>query len=279
MIRILILIGFTFVFMHLHATGDISKYINMKYAWISYSTIFLLWFITIAAFIFYMKGDEHDHNHGDGCDCHSHSHAPRKRDKFLYLIYIVPIITALFLPISKLDSKIVEAKGFNFPIYEKNSPYDQHQFLEPDTSSFYGEEAYDKMIRKDLKQFGKSEKLNLEDTEFLNAMETIYNYPGEFTGKTIRLKGFLYHNDELPKNQYFLFRFGIIHCIADSGAFGMLIEFPDDVSFQNDDWVTVTGKIDTMYYQPFKKTLPMIKVSNVKKEQEPDDPYVYRNNQ
>ena len=31
---------------------------------------------------------------------------------------------------------------------------------------------------------------------------------------------------------------GIIHCIADSGVFGMLVQFPDDVSFKNDDWVT-----------------------------------------
>ncbi|MCA1201402.1 DUF1980 domain-containing protein [Priestia flexa] len=49
----------------------------------------------------------------------------------------IPFITALFLPISKLDSKIVEAQGFNFPIYEKNSPYDQHQFLEPDDPYVY----------------------------------------------------------------------------------------------------------------------------------------------
>ena len=56
MIRILILIGFTFIFMHLHATGDISKYINMKYSWISFCTIFVLWFLTIAELIFYMIG-------------------------------------------------------------------------------------------------------------------------------------------------------------------------------------------------------------------------------
>ncbi|TYR80010.1 TIGR03943 family protein [Priestia megaterium] len=279
MIRILILIGFTFLFMHLHATGDISKYINMNYAWISYSTIFLLWFITIAEFLFYMKGDDH-HDHGIDCDCgHHHNPSNKWKRRAWYPVYLLPIFTALFLPVATLDSNIVEAKGFHFPIYEKNSPYEQHQFLQPDTSSFYGEDAYGQMMEHDLKQFSTKKMLNLEDEEFLNAMETIYNYSGEFTGKKIKLKGFMYHTDELADNQYFLFRFGIIHCIADSGVFGMLVEFPDDVSFKNDDWVTVTGEISTMYYQPFKKTIPVVKVTHAEKIEEPKNPYVYRNNQ
>ncbi|USD17814.1 TIGR03943 family protein [Priestia megaterium] len=278
MIRILILIGFTFIFMHLHATGDISKYINMKYSWISFGTIFVLWFLTIAELIFYMIGPK---KHDDDCSCgcvHNQQDGKWKR-RVWYPIYILPVLTVLFLPVATLDSNIVEAKGFHFPIYDKKDPYSSHQFLQPDTSSFYGEEAYDKMIHRDLKKFSKGENINLEDEEFLNAMETIYRYPGEFTDKTISFKGFMYQTKELKKNQYFLFRFGIIHCIADSGVFGMLIEFPDDVTFKNDDWATVTGKISTMYYQPFKKTIPVVKVTKVKREQSPKDPYVYRNNQ
>lgn len=88
------------------------------------------------------------------------------------------------------------------------------------------------MIHRDLKKFSKEDNINLEDEEFLNTMETIYRYPGEFSGKTISFKGFMYQTKELKKNQYFLFRFGIIHCIADSGVFGMLIEFPDDAAFK-----------------------------------------------
>lgn len=65
----------------------------------------------------------------------------------------------LLLPVATLDSNIVEAKGFHFPIYDKKDPYSSHQFLQPDTSSFYGEDAYDKMIHKDLKSFQKGKPL------------------------------------------------------------------------------------------------------------------------
>ena len=77
--------------------------------------------------------------------------------------------------------------------------------LQPDTSSFYGEEAYDKMIHRDLKKFSKGENINLEDEEFLNAMETIYRYPGEFTDKTISFKGFMYQTKELKRINIFSF--------------------------------------------------------------------------
>jgi len=277
--RVLTLIGFTFIFIHLHVTGNISKYINMKYSWISFSTIFVLLALTIAEMVFYWRGEEEKHDHVH-CECgHDHGTHNHKRSLWWYPLYFLPVITILCLPVATLDSNIVEKKGFNFSIYDKKDPYSSHQFLQPNTSSFYGQEAYDEMMQKEFKKYGTKDTLNLEDEEFLNAMETIYDFPGEFVGKTISMKGFMYHTNELQKNQYFLFRFGIIHCIADSGVFGMLVEFPKDVSYKNDDWVKITGKIDTMYYQPFKKTIPVIHVIKVTSISKPSNPYVYRNNQ
>ena len=40
----------------------------------------------------------------------------------------------------------------------------------------------------------------------------------------------------LLKEQYFLFRFGIIHCVADSGVYGMLVKKPEGV-----EWKTMIG--------------------------------------
>ncbi len=55
----------------------------------------------------------------------------------------------------------------------------------------------------------------------MEVMEVIYDYPDQFAGKTIELTGFVY-NDPNNKDSQFLFRFGIIHCIADSGVYGLL---------------------------------------------------------
>lgn len=46
MFRLLVLMGFTFFFYHLHASGNLTKYINMKYSYLSFIAIFLLAILT-----------------------------------------------------------------------------------------------------------------------------------------------------------------------------------------------------------------------------------------
>lgn len=282
MFRIFVLIGFTYLFFHLHASGDISKYINMKYSYISESAIYIFILFTLISIYFYIKGDKHDHEHEHDCDHCGHNHAAEEnrwwKRAIAFLIMIAPVLTGLFLPVATLDSNIVEKKGFSFPVYAEGDEYSQHQFLQPDTSSYYGKEGYSEMMDKGLKKLSKVDSIKLEGDTFLNDLETIYNYPGQFIGEEITLTGFAYKDKELAANQAFLLRFGIIHCIADSGVYGILLDLPDDLKASNDDWLQITGTLDNIYYQPFKKTIPVLKVTKWTKVTEPNDPYVYRQN-
>jgi putative membrane protein len=276
MLRTLILIGLTYLFMHLHASGDISKYINMKYSYISYSAIYILGLFTFLSIYFYLKEDQHDHNQcGDDCG-HSHEENTWWKKGLTYGIFIFPIMTGLFLPVATLDSNIVEKKGFYFPVYDDNDSNSNQQFLQPDTSVYYGQDDYGDLMDKSLMQLLKKDTLELNENNYLTDLETIYNYPGQFMGKEVKITGFSYRTDELAENQKFLFRFGIIHCVADSGVFGMLVELPEGVNPKNDEWLTVSGKLETIYYQPFKKTIPYLKVTSWETISSPQDPYVYR---
>ncbi len=282
MFRIFVLIGFTYLFFHLHASGDISKYINMKYSYISESAIYIFILFTLISIYFYIKGDKHDHEYEHDCDHCGHNHAAEEnrwwKRAIAFLIMIAPVLTGLFLPVATLDSNIVEKKGLSFPVYAEGDEYSQHQFLQPDTSSYYGKEGYSEMMDKGLKKLSKVDSIKLEGDTFLNDLETIYNYPGQFIGEEITLTGFAYKDKELAANQAFLLRFGIIHCIADSGVYGILLDLPDDLKASNDDWLQITGTLDNIYYQPFKKTIPVLKVTKWTKVTEPNDPYVYRQN-
>ena len=282
MFRIFVLIGFTYLFFHLHASGDISKYINMKYSYISESAIYIFILFTLISLYFYIKGDKHEHDHDHDCDHCGHNHAAEEnrwwKRGIAFLIMIAPVLTGLFLPVATLDSNIVEKKGLSFPVYAEGDEYSQHQFLQPDTSSYYGKEGYSEMMDKGLNKLEKADSIKLEGDSFLNDLETIYNYPGQFMGEEMTLTGFAYKDKELAANQAFLLRFGIIHCIADSGVYGILLDLPDDLKANNDDWLQITGTLDNIYYQPFKKTIPVLKVTKWKKVAEPNDPYVYRQN-
>lgn len=282
--KILILLSFTFIFMHLHATGNITKYINMKYSYISFITIFVLWGLTIYQMYRYYKEEKnmdegHHHNHIN-CDCHHHDHH-HEDDKWYKKLWsstllIFPIVSVLLIPAATLNSKMIEAKGFNFPILQDSDPSGIHQILAPDTSYYYGSEDYTNIMNNLMGRYKDKENLNINDKNYLESMELIYNYPGNFMDKEIELQGFTFNNSDLQKNQVFLFRFGIIHCVADSGVYGLLVDFPQNMHFHNDEWIRVKGKVSSLYYQPFKKTIPIVKVQSWEPIQKPSDEYVYK---
>ena len=152
--------------------------------------------------------------------------------------------------------------AFHFPVAQPESkdPFMNRQFLRPDTSIYYAKEGYREVMEKEKKQFVTKDKIALDDANFLKGMEVVYNYPGEFTGKTISFKGFVFRDDSAKKEQYFLFRFGIIHCVADSGVYGMQVE----------------GTISTEFYQPFHANIPVLKVTKWNTVESPKEQYVYR---
>lgn len=282
MFRAYILLGFTFLIVQLHISGNITKYINMKYAYLSKSAAVMLAFLTIVQVIMAFQKDRKHHaacSHEE-CGC---GHHPHEQDRWwkrtgVYSLLILPIVTGLFFPIATLDSNIVKAKGFHFPVAEAGNtdPFVQRQFLKPDTSIYYGAEGYRALMEKEKKKYVDQDKIVLDDANFLKGMEVIYNYPGEFIGKQITVRGFVFHDQEEQRNEYFLFRFGIIHCIADSGVYGMMLEKPNDVTWSNDDWIQVQGTITMKYYQPFHTTIPVLEVTKWTKIEPPEEQYVFR---
>ncbi|MCA0754301.1 TIGR03943 family protein [Paenibacillus sp. N4] len=312
MIRFVILFGFSFMFFMLHYTGEINKYINMKYAYLSISAVVMMGLLSIFEFIRVSKRQraeekkqaageampEHSHDHHEACrhddhchidehkrrvddhghDCgHSHGNETKLKRFVGCFILFIPIVTGLFLPAHALDSSFVKAKGFSIPGFEQDiQDNPSYQFLKPDTSIFYQKDVYEELNHKELAEFASLGSVTLTDANYLKGMEVIYQNLDAFFGKTIAFDGFAFKGQQVDDSHYFVFRFGFIHCVADSGVFGMLVEFPKGTKVEDDDWVHVSGKLDWEYYQPFKQKIPVLKVSGWNPIKEPKDPYVYR---
>ncbi|MDC2867688.1 TIGR03943 family putative permease subunit [Bacillus sp. BP-3] len=284
MFRAYILLGFTILLAQLHISGDITKYINMKYAYLSKTAAIILGFLTVIQMIIVFQKEHVKHDHECGCNASHCGHDHSKDENtwwkrtIAYTLFCFPIISGLFFPIATLDSDIVKAKGFHFPVAQPESkdPFMSRQFLKPDTSIYYAQEGYRELMEKEKKQFATKGKIALNDADFLKGMEVVYNYPGEFTGKTISFKGFVFRDDSSKKEQYFVFRFGIIHCVADSGVYGMLVKKPEDAQWKNDEWIQVEGTISTEFYQPFHANIPVLEVNKWSTVEFPKEQYVYR---
>jgi putative membrane protein len=98
-------------------------------------------------------------------------------------------------------------------------------------SAFNG---YEKLMDNELQKYVDEQKISLKEDIFLKGMETIYHFSGEFMEKTVEFDGFTFQGEAINKQQMFILRFGIIHCIANSGVFGMVVEFPKDIKLQDD---------------------------------------------
>jgi putative membrane protein len=279
MLRTYILLVFTFFFLHLHASGNITKYINMKYAYLSYIAIFIFAILTVIQA--YTDIKQSDEKHNESCCDGEHIDERTKpfyQRWFIYGVFIFPLVTGFFLPIATLDSTIVKSKGFTFKAIETTEKYAVTQYLKPDTSIYYGKEGYDELMEIEKNKYLSKKSIVLKDADYLKGLETIYKYPGDFLGKTIEFDGFAFKGETVNKRQLFVLRFGIIHCVADSGVFGMLVEFPKDIDIKDDEWIHVKGTISSVYYQPFKSTIPVLLVKDWEITKEPKEPYVYKSN-
>lgn len=278
MLRFLILSGYFELMMYLQVSGKLDQYINVHYRYLAILSMILSALLALVQLYLWVKNgkaEEETHKHD-----HDHDHGLSKpyQRGISYVLLALPVIVGTLFPTVSLDTTIVEAKGFNFPVSKESvgDPEMQTQYLKPDTSIYFNKSDYLDQMNELKEKYGDKQTIEITDENYLEVMELIYNYPSEFIGKKISYEGFVYQTPNDSNADVFLFRFGIIHCVADSGVFGLLTHMPEGVTVKNDEWYKIEGTIQSDYYQPFKREIPSVVVTNAEKVAAPKNQYVYR---
>ncbi|AYA33918.1 TIGR03943 family protein [Enterococcus faecium] len=278
MLRFLILSGYFELMMYLQVSGKLDQYINVHYRYLAILSMILSALLALGQLYLWVKNgkaEEETHKHD-----HDHDHGLSKpyQRGIAYVLLALPVIVGTLFPTVSLDTTIVEAKGFNFPVSKESvgDPEMQTQYLKPDTSIYFNKSDYLDQMNELKEKYGDKQTIEITDENYLEVMELIYNYPSEFIGKKISYEGFVYQTPNDSNADVFLFRFGIIHCVADSGVFGLLTHMPEGVTVKNDEWYKIEGTIQSDYYQPFKREIPSVVVTNAEKVAAPKNQYVYR---
>ncbi|EGW0194153.1 TIGR03943 family putative permease subunit [Enterococcus faecium] len=280
MLRFLILSGYFELMMYLQVSGKLDQYINVHYRYLAILSMILSALLALVQLYLWVKNGkaeeethEHDHDHD-----HDHGLSKPYQRGIAYVLLALPVIVGTLFPTVSLDTTIVEAKGFNFPVSKESvgDPEMQTQYLKPDTSIYFNKSDYLDQMNELKEKYGDKQTIEITDENYLEVMELIYNYPSEFIGKKISYEGFVYQTPNDSNADVFLFRFGIIHCVADSGVFGLLTHMPEGVTVKNDEWYKIEGTIQSDYYQPFKREIPSVVVTNAEKVSAPKNQYVYR---
>ncbi|EME8111940.1 TIGR03943 family protein [Enterococcus faecium] len=278
MLRFLILSGYFELMMYLQVSGKLDQYINVHYRYLAILSMILSALLALVQLYLWVKNgkaeeETHEHNHN-----HDHGLSKPYQRGIAYVLLALPVIVGTLFPTVSLDTTIVEAKGFNFPVSKESvgDPEMQTQYLKPDTSIYFNKSDYLDQMNELKEKYGDKQTIEITDENYLEVMELIYNYPSEFIGKKISYEGFVYQTPNNSNADVFLFRFGIIHCVADSGVFGLLTHMPEGVTVKNDEWYKIEGTIQSDYYQPFKREIPSVVVTNAEKVSAPKNQYVYR---
>ncbi|WP_165211470.1 TIGR03943 family putative permease subunit [Streptococcus tangpeifui] len=268
MIRFLILAGYFELTMYLQLSGKLNQYINIHYSYLAYISMILSFLLAVVQLTIWMRKMK------------THSHLTGRWAKlFSPFILVFPVLVGLLVPTVTLNSTTVSAKGYSFPLAEGSSGGTSAdgttvQYLKPDTSAYFTSAAYKTEMQKEMKPYLNEDRIEITTENYMEVMELIYLYPDRFVGKTITYTGFVY-NDPKQKDHQFLFRFGIIHCIADSGVYG-LSTTGNSQHYSNNTWVQATGTVHIEYNQTLKQSLPVLKISKCQAVSQPDNPYVYR---
>lgn len=272
MFRFLILSGYFEWMMYLQVSGKLNQYINIHYIYLVYLTMGLSLLLALVQLKLWVAKSEGEHHDG-----HHHGLTKPSQKIVAYILLSLPLIAGTLFPTISLDTTIVEAKGFSFPVSKESvgDPEMNTQYLKPDTSIYYNKDDYQQQMDQLLAKYQENDVLQVTDENYLEVMELIYNYPNTFVGKKLSYDGFDYQTTK-DQTYNFLFRFGIIHCVADSGVFGLMMDLPENAQVTNNQWLHVEGTIELNYFEPFKRQLPALAVEEIQPITAPKNQYVYR---
>ncbi|MFT8323087.1 MAG: TIGR03943 family protein [Bacillus sp. (in: firmicutes)] len=292
-LRALLLLVFSGLLFKLNYTGDITKFINPKYVGLSVVAsilFFLLAAIQITRLLFSKESNHDCHQENQICN-HDHGNSSFHTKKLVsYMVIAFPLITGFFLPAKFLDASIAEKKGGTAILsnQQKKNTEDSLSQAKANTNSSTTNAVDNNPIDPGLANqktisSDEFEKINhqLDQSDYINMQEKVFSTYYEkinmeidaFAGRTIKLKGFVYKEEGLAKNQLVLSRFVITHCIADAGIIGFLSEFPEAEKITEDTWLEATGILEKTAYNG--ANLPMLKITSWKRVNEPEQPYVY----
>lgn len=96
---------------------------------------------------------------------------------------------------------------------------------------------------------------------------------GSLVGQDAEVTGFVYHDERFGEGHFVVTRYVVSCCVADATVVGMVVRWPDAEALQDDQWVSVRGKIAEAAEK--EQDLPILAAEAVDLVAAPQQPYLY----
>jgi putative membrane protein len=97
--------------------------------------------------------------------------------------------------------------------------------------------------------------------------------PGRHAGKAVRVTGFVYRDDRLPRDWFVVARFVVQCCAVDAQPIGLPVRTAGGAVPEPGSWVTIAGTWDVAEVQGERRAV--IVPTTVAPTERPDQPYLY----
>lgn len=234
-LKALLLIGLGVYFAYNIASGNITNYVNERFAWLSYVAAAL--FLLIGGFSVWHLLQEHGHDEDHG---HDHHHEPVSWR--VLAILAVPLVLGTLIPSKPLGAEAVSG-GVNLS----------------SAATVGAAEAFNVA----------PEQRNVLD--WLRAFNN-GSYQ-QFEGQPANVVGFVYTEPTFEANQFMVARFAISCCVADATAIGLLVSWANAADLTQGQWIEVKGAFAVALFDG--GDVPVIQAASVETVAQPEHPYLY----
>lgn len=235
-------------------TGTLAFYINERFAWLSLVAVLL--FVVLALTVAYrvIERQRNPNNLRSSADgdimpltaiSASSTATHGKASTAGIALVAIPAILGLLMPARPLTASAIETRGIGVSV--PNQAGGNTTQLERPVGN--------RNILDWLRTFSISEDLS------------------KFTGQSADVVGFVYKDPRTQKNEFWVSRFTVSCCVADSSAIGLLVQTDKTDALKADSWVRVTGKFKLGEFNGEK--MPLIVADKIESIPQPSQPYLY----
>jgi putative membrane protein len=234
-----ILVGLGVFFSYNIASGNITNYINERFAWLSYVAAALFLILGIASVVEMIRNGGHKHKRKHG-EHDEHDHAPVTWK--VLAVMAVPLVLGTLIPSRPLGSSAVSGNISLSAVSVTNA------------TTFTSDPSQWNVLDW-LRAFSKDNDIS------------------SFNGKQADVIGFVYREASFADNQFMIARFTVSCCVADASAIGLPVVWDKASDFPADTWVEIKGAFQVGAFR--NDTVPILNATSVTQVDQPTHPYLY----
>jgi putative membrane protein len=213
-----------------------------------------------------------------------------KKIKIGYIMFLIPLTLGFLLKSDGVSAYNVINKGFSLTSQLKiNTLKHKHTTLDDGTEicehndeeegNYLDDEGVLLNESLDSVALVKGKTIEMASGNFINTYENIYGNPYDYVGRVINMKGFIYNQNGLSKNEFILSRILVSCCSADAQLIGLLCDYSEGKVFTEGTWVNVEGTIGQYEYKDAKSgeinVIPIIKIDKIEQIEVENNEYIY----